>query len=83
MKPKTLKWINPRDDIHMNDDSIPQILYRIQQIAVGPIYGVHFYHGYSSWELEGCIIAKTSSIEEGKVAAQNHWNEYVMTAFME
>lgn len=81
MKPRTLVWINPKDGLFLTD-GIPQVLYKIRQIDVGPIYGLQFLHGYDN-EYDKSLIFKASNVSECKTKAQEHWDNYVFTNFLE
>ena len=81
MKPKTLLWINPKDGLFLTD-GIPQVMYKIRQVDVGPVYGLQFLHGYDT-EYDKSLIFKSTDVTECKVKAQEHWNEYVCVNFLE
>lgn len=81
MKPKTLQWINPKEEMHMTTDEIPQVLYRIYKVEPF-VFGLFFHHGYSR-EYEDSLLCKDDSVDTLKKIAQNHWNNYVFTKFME
>ena len=80
-KPKTLKWINPKEEIHMTTDEIPQVLYRIRKVEPF-VFGLFFYHGYIR-EYEDTFLCNDESVDTLKKIAQNHWNDYVNQNFME
>ena len=80
-KPKTLKWINPRDDFYLTTDEIPHVLYRIHEVEPF-VFGLFFYHGYIR-EYEDTFLCKDESVDTLKKIAQNHWNDYVRKNFLE
>lgn len=65
----------------MTTDEIPQVLFKIYRVDA-EVYGTFFFHGYFN-STEDCMIFKSESVDECKEFAQNHWNEYVLTNFME
>lgn len=81
MKPKTLKWINPRPEFWLSSEDIPQVLYRIHKVEPF-VFGLFFYHGYAR-EYEDAFIGKNASETELMELAQNHWNDYVTKNFLE
>ena len=80
-KPKTLKWINPREEQYLTTDEIPQVMYRIRKVEPF-IFGLFFYHGYIH-EYEDTFLCKAESVDRLKAIAQNHWNDYVNEKFLE
>lgn len=83
MKPKTLMWDTPREDVYITANNFPQLHYQIRQIAVGPVYGVHFFHGFIDGLFSDQIVAKASTVEEAMREAQKHWDKYVTQNFLE
>lgn len=80
-KPKTLKWINPKDDLFLTTEEIPQVTYRIRKVEPS-IFGLFFYHGYIR-EYEDTFLCKAESVDHLKTIAQSHWNDYVNEKFLE
>ena len=81
MRIKTLFWTEYANDTYFTQEDIPQLHYRIHQIDFGPIYGLFFAHGYI--HLYGDSLAKSNSVDELKAIAQNHWNDYVKSSYLE
>lgn len=81
MRPKTLEWINPKEDHYLTTDAIPQVLYRIYKVEPF-VFGLFFYHGYSR-EYDDTFLCKDESVDNLKAMAQKHWNDYVIKHFME
>ena len=80
-KPKTLKWINPRDDFYLTTDDIPHVLYRIHEVEPF-VFGLFCYRGYIR-ECEDTFLCKGESADSLKKIAQSHWDDYVNKNFME
>jgi hypothetical protein len=80
MRVRTLQW-EQWGRVFVTDAKIPLIMYRLDHKFDDIGYDLRAYHGWIPNPLSEPIY--TGSLEDCKVFAQNHFNAYIESAFME
>lgn len=90
MKFKTLTWIEPNDYTIINEDTTPNLLYRIgpvwDDVREVRLYRLEYTFGYvpESWGRNYTgVIGVYDTKDEAKTAAQEHYERLITESYLE